>query len=99
MRKLVAIAAAAALSLVFAGVALADFTQTSNIVLTATHAGKSTGIKADIHSTTSPGEAPKAAKLLVVAFPAGTKFALSNVKPCKPSDGQLTAGKSCPRRA
>ena len=67
----------------------------ANIVLTAAHAGKSTGIKADIRSTTSPGEAPKAAKLLVITFPAGTKFALSTVKPCKLSDGQLTAGKSC----
>lgn len=95
MRRLIAIAVAAVLSLVLAGVAVADFSQASNIVLTATHAGKSTGIKADIHSTTSPGEAPKAAKLLVITFPAGTKFALSNVKPCKLSDGQLTAGKSC----
>jgi hypothetical protein len=96
MRKLIAITAAAVLSLVLAGVALADFSQSSNIVLTAAHAGKSTGIKADIHSTTSPGEAPKAAKLLVITFPAGTKFALSNAKPCKLSDSQLTAGKSCP---
>lgn len=74
---------AAAVSLVFAGVALADFTQTSNVALTATHAGKSTGIKSDIYSTTSPGEAPKAAKLLMLAFPAGTKFDLGSVKPCK----------------
>jgi hypothetical protein len=96
MRKLMAITAAAVLSLVLAGVALADFSQSSNIVLTAAHAGKSTGIKADIHSTTSPGEAPKAAKLLVITFPAGTKFALSNAKPCKLSDSQLTAGMSCP---
>ena len=95
MRKWITIAAVAALSLVFAGVALADFTQAANVALTATHAGKSTGIKADIYSTTSPGEAPKAAKLLVITFPAGTKFALSRVKPCKLSDGQLTNGKSC----
>lgn len=96
MRKWITLAAAAALSLVFAGVALADFAQSSNVVLTATHAGKSTGIKSDIYSTTSPGEAPKAAKLLMLAFPAGTKFNLGSVKPCKPSDGQLTAGKACP---
>jgi len=96
MRKWITIATAAVLSLVLAGVALADFTQASNITLTATHAGKSTGIKADIHSTTSPGEAPKAAKLVVITLPAGTKFGLAHVKPCKLSDGQLTAGKSCP---
>ncbi len=96
MSKWITLAAAAALSLVFAGVALADFTQTSNVALTATHAGKSTGIKADIHSTTSPGQAPEAAKLLVITFPAGTRFNLGSVKPCKLSDGQLTTGKSCP---
>lgn len=96
MRKWITIAATAVLSLVLAGVALADFNQASNVSLTATHAGKSTGIKADIHSTTSPGEAPKAAKLVALAFPAGTKFSLSHVKPCTLSDGQLTAGKSCP---
>ncbi|HTP22734.1 MAG TPA: hypothetical protein VMJ65_24225 [Solirubrobacteraceae bacterium] len=96
MRKWITIGATAVLSLVLAGVALADFTQSSNIALTTTHAGKSTGIKADIHSTTSPGEAPKAAKLLVLTFPARTKFNLGSVKACKLSDGQLTAGKSCP---
>lgn len=99
MRKWITIAAVAALSLVFAGVALADFTQAANVALTATHAGKSTGIKADIYSTTSPGEAPKAAKLLVITFPAGTKFGLSRVKPCKLSDGQLTNGKACPSKS
>jgi hypothetical protein len=99
MRKWITIAAVAALSLVFAGIALADFTQTANVALTATHAGKSTGIKADIASTTSAGEAPKAAKLLVITFPGGTKFNLGSVKPCKLSDGQLTSGKSCPTKS
>ena len=99
MRKWLTIAATAVLSLVLAGVALADFSQSSNIVLTAGHAGKSTGIKADIHSTTSPGEAPKAAKLVVLTFPAGTKFGLGHVAACKLSDSQLTAGKSCPAKS
>jgi hypothetical protein len=71
MRKWIALAAAAAVSLVFAGVALADFTQASNVALTATHAGKSTGIKSDIYSTTSPGEAPKAASCSCSPFPRG----------------------------
>lgn len=96
MRKWITIAATAVLSLALAGVALADFSQSSNIAMTGTHPGKSTGIKADIYSTTSSGEAPKAAKLLVITFPAGTKFALSHVAPCKLSDAQLTAGRSCP---
>jgi hypothetical protein len=99
MRKLIAIAATAILSLVLAAAALADFTQSGNVVLTAIHTGKSTGIKADIHSTTSPGEAPKAAKLVVITLPAGTKFGLSHMKACKLSDGQLAAGKSCPSKS
>jgi hypothetical protein len=99
MRKWITIAAVAALSLTFAGIALADFTQASNISLTAKHAAKSTGIKADIYSTTSAGEAPKAAKLLVLTFPAGTKFNLGRVKPCKLSDAQLTNGTSCPAKS
>ena len=96
MRKWVTIAATAVLSLLLAGVAVADFSQASNIALTVTHQGKSSGIKADIHSTTPPGEAPKAAKLVVLTFPAGTKFNLGSVKPCTLSDAKLTAGKSCP---
>lgn len=99
MRKWITIVVTAVLSLVLAGVALANFSQASNVVLTATHAGKSTGIKADIHSTTSLGEAPKAAKLVVLSLPAGTKFGLAHVTPCKLSDGQLTAGKSCPAKS
>jgi len=96
MRKWITITAVAALSLIFAGIALADFTQSSNIALTASHPAKSTGIKADIYSTTSPGEAPKAAKLLVITLPAGTKLNLGSVKPCTLSDAKLMAGKACP---
>lgn len=96
MRKWITITAVAALSLIFAGIALADFSQAGTVALTAKHAGKSTGIKADIHSTTSPGQAPKGAKLLVITFPAGTKFGLSHVTPCKLSDSQLAGGKACP---
>src|SRR5690348_7736530 len=95
MRKLTIAAATVALTLVAAGAALA-FTQSSNIFLTATKAGQSTGIKADLHSVSDPGTAPKAAKQIRIQFPAGTKFSLGRVKACTLSDKQLQAGKSCP---
>jgi hypothetical protein len=101
MRRLIAIAAGAALAaLVCASVALAAFTQVSNIRLTAHRAGQSTGIVSDVHSSdpSAPGQKPKGAKLLVVTFPVGTRFNLGRVKPCTLSDAQLTAqfGPSCP---
>lgn len=95
MRKVIA-AAVAVVSLTLVGVAVADFSQASNITLTARQAGKSTGIKADIHSTTTPGEAPKAAKLLVLRFPSGTRFGLGHFKACTLSDKQIESGRSCP---
>jgi hypothetical protein len=95
MRKLTIAAATVALTLMAAGAALA-FTQASNIFLTATKAGQSTGIKADLHSVSDPGAAPKAAKQIRIQFPAGTKFNLGRVKACTLSDKQLQAGKSCP---
>ncbi len=99
MRKSVLATTVAVLSLVLAGVALAAFTQHSNITFTATKAGQSTGIKADVFSTVGPGEptsAYKPAKQLVVTFPAGTKFNLGQIKPCTVSDRSLASGASCP---
>ncbi len=96
MRKLIVTAAVAVASLAFAGVAVAAFTQVSNIKFTTTKAGHSTGIVADVHSTSGSPQELKAAKQLAVTFPAGTKFQLGLVKACKLSDGQLMSGKSCP---
>jgi hypothetical protein len=99
MRKLTVTAAVAIASLAFAGVAVAAFTQVSNIKFTTTKAGHSTGIVADIHSTSDTPQALEAAKLLVVRFPSGTKFHLGLVKPCKLSDQQLMSGQSCPAKS
>ena len=95
MRKLVTTAGVAVAALALAGAALA-FTQVANITLTAKKAGASTGIKADVHATFATGETPKAAKLIVVTFPANTTFHLNRVKACTLSNSQLEKGKSCP---
>jgi hypothetical protein len=96
MRKLTVTVAVAVVSLAFASVAIAAFTQVSNVKFTTTKAGHSTGIVADIHSTSGTPQELKAAKLVVLNFPAGTKFQLGLVKACKLSDQQLMSGKSCP---
>ena len=72
MRKLTVTAAVAVASLALAGAAVAAFNQVSNVGFTTTKAGHSTGIVADIHSTSDTPQTLKAAKLLVVKFPAGT---------------------------
>ena len=96
MRRVTVILTVAIASLTLASVALASFTQSSNITFSAKQAGHSTGIVANIQSTTDPGQAPKAATLLAVSLPTGTKFKLGLVKACKVSDKQLMSGKSCP---
>jgi hypothetical protein len=101
MRRFVTVAVVAVLSLALAGVALAAFTQTSNITLTAHNAGKTTGIKADVSSSDPSATQPKAAKLLVVTFPAQTKFNLGTplVTACTLSDAKLAAGAACPSKS
>jgi hypothetical protein len=101
MRKLVTAAIVAVVSLVLAGTALAAFTQTSSITLTAHKAGKTTGIKANVSSSDPSVPQPKAAKLLVVTFPSKTKFNLGTtlVTACKLSDAQLTSGAACPSKS
>jgi hypothetical protein len=96
-KKTVSIAGACTLLLVLAAVAgAAAFTQHATLAFTTTKAGKSTGITADIHSTVDRSKPPKAAKLLTLTFPEGTRFNLNRVKACTRSDKQLTGGKSCP---
>ena len=99
MRKLTVTAAVAVASLAFAGAAVAAFNEVSNVGFTTTKAGHSTGIVADIHSTSDTPQTLKAAKLLVVKFPAGTKFQLGLVKACKLTDQQLMSGMSCPAKS
>ena len=101
MRKLVTVAVVAVASLVLAAVALAAFTQTSNINLTARKAGSTTGIKANVSSSDPSVPQPKAARLLVVTFPFKTKFNLGTplVRACKLSDAQLGVGAACPGKS
>lgn len=96
MRKSLTATIVALLSLALAGVALAAFTQTSNITLTAHKAGASTGFKSNVYSSYPGGTKPKAAKQLVVTFPSGTKFNFAKFAACKLSDSQIMAGKACP---
>jgi hypothetical protein len=60
--------------LAFAGVALADFTQTADVAFTKPKAGTSTGITASLMSNDPSVVQPKGASNVVVNFPKGTKF-------------------------
>ena len=101
MRRLVTVAVVALLSLTLAGVALAAFTQASNITLTAHKAGKTTGIKADVSSSDPSVTQPKAAKLLVVTFPSKTRFNLGTplATACRLADATLASGAACPGKS
>jgi hypothetical protein len=99
MRKWIVSAVVGVLALALAGVALAAFTQYSTISFTTTHPGKSTGIKANVYGKIGSGQqtnAYRAAKLVTITFPAGTKFNPGSVKACTLSDRQLQSGKACP---
>ena len=86
----------ALLVLVPASAALAAFVQHATIALTATRAGQSTGIRANISSQSDPGQAPRAARQLTVTFPSQTRFNLALKTKCTISDAQVAAGTSCP---
>ena len=98
MRRFRTVAVVGLLSLTLTGVALAAFSQTGNIILTGHQAGKTAGIRANVSSSDPSVPQPKAAKLLVVTFPAKTRFNLATplVTTCKFSDAQLAAGGACP---
>lgn len=101
------IGAVAVLLLASTGVALASsqFTQTSNIALTASKAGASTGFKAALKSADpgEPGGKPQALKTLTITFPAGTKFNFKSkaIKPCTATDIEIkgTKGTACPTKS
>ena len=76
MRKSLAAVAVFALVLATAGVALAAFTQHATVQFTATKAKQSTGIKSNLHASYSAGDTLKAPKIVLMAFPTGTKFNL-----------------------
>jgi hypothetical protein len=103
MRKSLALIAVLILSLASAGAALAQFTQTATVSMTAHKGGQSTGITSDIQSSdpTAAGAKPKPATKLAITFPTRTKFDLTTtlVARCTYIDTQLAKefGPSCPK--
>jgi len=91
-----AIAPLTATGLAFAS---SQFTQTSNITLTATKAGKPTGFKAGLLSSDPGAVQPQGLKTLTITFPAATKFNFKShaIAVCKASDIELVAtlGSAC----
>jgi hypothetical protein len=87
------------------GVAYASsqFTQTANITLTASKAGKPTGVKASIQSADPGAVQPQGLKTLTIALPASTKFNFksSAIAQCKASDIEIkaTGGSACPAKS
>lgn len=79
--------------------ASAQFTQSSNITLTATKAGKPTGFKASLLSADPGAIQPQGLKTLTILFPTGTKFNFKStaIKQCKASDIEIkaTLGSAC----
>jgi len=88
-----------------AGVAYASeqFKQTSNITLTATKAGKPTGLKANLVATDPGAAQPQGLKTLTITLPEGTRFNFksSAVAQCKASDVEIkaTGGHACPSKS
>lgn len=105
MRRSITATAVLTTALLTAGVAWAQFSQVASVSLSAHHAGQSTGITSDLHSSdpAAPGQKPKAATKVVLTFPAGTTFDLATplVARCTLSDAQLKGqfGRSCPARS
>lgn len=103
MRKSLVLISVAIVVLATAGVALAQFTQTATVSMTAHRSGQTTGIVANLQSSdpTAPGAKPKAASKLLMTFPVGTTFHLATplVKPCPYTNAQLAKqfGPSCPK--
>jgi hypothetical protein len=79
--------------------ASAQFTQTANVTLTATKAGKPTGLKAALLSADPGAIQPQGLKTLTITLPTGTKFNFksSAIKQCKASDVEIkaTLGSAC----
>jgi hypothetical protein len=97
--------ALAMLAVAAVAVASSQFKQTSNITLTATKAGKSTGFKAAIESSDpgEPGGKPQALKTLTITLPSATKFNFKSkaIAPCTASDTEIkgTGGAVCPAKS
>lgn len=106
MRRLkftAALLATGMLSIAGIAYASAQFTQTANVTLTATKAGKPTGLKAALLSSDPGAVQPQGLKTLTIALPTGTKFNFksSAIKQCKASDVEIkaTLGSACPAKS
>ncbi len=105
--KIAALMSTALAMLAVAAVAVASsqFSQTSNVTLTATKAGKTTGFKAAIKSSDpgEPGGKPQALKTLTLTLPSATKFNFKTkaITPCTASDTEIkgTGGAVCPAKS
>jgi hypothetical protein len=106
MRRLKFTAALLAMGMLGAtGLAYASsqFTQSSNITLTAKKAGKPTGLKASLRSTDPGAVQPQGLKTLTITLPTGTKFNFKSaaISQCKASDLEIVAtlGSACPAKS
>jgi hypothetical protein len=85
--------------------ASAQFTQSANITLTATKAGKSTGFKANLQSSDpgAPNGQPQGLKTLTITFPSKTKFNFKSnaIAQCKAGETEIkaTGGAACPPKS
>jgi len=95
----------AAVALTASGLAYASslFKQTSVITLTATRAGKPTGLKASLESSDPGAVQPQGLKTLTITLPAGTRFDFKSkaIKQCTAPEVEIkaTPGKACPAKS
>ena len=95
----VALLVALALSATGLAYASSQFQQSSVITLTATKAGKPTGLKASIESSDPGAVQPQGLKTLTITLPTGTKFNFKSksIKQCTAPEVEIkaTLGKAC----
>jgi hypothetical protein len=106
MRRLKLVAALLAAGMLSAGgiaYASSQFTQTANVTLTATKAGKPTGFKASLLSADPGAVQPQGLKTLTISLPTNTSFDFKStaIKQCKASEVEIkaTLGSACPARS
>lgn len=79
--------------------ASSQFTQTANVTLTATRAGKPSGLKASLLSADPGAVQPQGLKTLTITLPTGTKFNFKStaLKQCRASEVEIkaTLGSAC----
>lgn len=106
MRRLemtAALLVTALLAVTGAAYASALFKQTATVTLTATKAGKPTGLKASMLSEDPGAVQPQGLKTLTITLPVNTRFDFKStaIKQCKASDIEIkaTGGAACPAKS